>query len=150
VKATIARIARTLSKVYVDKGIEWEIEISEALGFRGDEGDFMEILGNLMDNAWKYGRSRVRISGWGGLTGLELHVEDDGKGVPDARLSEVLERGRRVDQQQPGQGIGLTVANDIAQAYGGALHIGRSTLGGADVSLSLPTQGVPGETDADG
>ncbi len=101
----------------------------------GDEGDLMEVLGNLMDNAWKYGAGRVRISGQGHADGLVLEVEDDGKGIADDQASVVLQRGRRMDEQAPGQGIGLAVVEDILKAYRGKLHIGRSRLGGARVSI---------------
>ncbi|MBA1333341.1 hypothetical protein QQ73_20610, partial [Candidatus Endoriftia persephone str. Guaymas] len=69
---------------------------------------------------------------------LEIHVEDDGPGIPADQAQAVLMRGKRLDQQLPGQGIGLSVVQDIVEAYGGTLSLASSTLGGADVSLSLP------------
>ncbi|MEN8166036.1 MAG: ATP-binding protein [Pseudomonadota bacterium] len=135
VRPAVERIARSLSKVYLEKGIEWEISISRDAGFPGDEGDLMEVLGNLMDNAWKYGRSRVRVTGHTKNQALELHVEDDGEGIPPERMEEVLQRGRRLDEHQPGQGIGLAVAADIISAYGGRLTIEHSLLGGSDVAI---------------
>jgi len=137
VRPAVERIARTLHKVYVDKGIAWEVKIADGMGFQGDEGDLMEVLGNLMDNAWKYGRTRVRISGRSSDQAMELHIEDDGRGIPPDQAAEVLERGHRMDQQQPGQGIGLTVANEIISAYAGELKFGQSDLGGADVTIII-------------
>jgi two-component system sensor histidine kinase PhoQ len=137
VRPVVERIARTLDKVYVEKAMRWEVSIPLELEFQGDEGDLMEVLGNLMDNAWKYGRSRVRICGLGRDQGLELHVEDDGGGIPPEQVDEVLKRGHRMDQQQPGQGIGLTVACEIIGAYGGQLKLGQSDLGGTDVTIII-------------
>jgi two-component system sensor histidine kinase PhoQ len=142
----VERIARTLDKVYVEKAMLWELDMEDDLGFQGDEGDLMEVLGNLMDNAWKYGRSRVRIGGQGNAQGLELHVEDDGNGIPQRQMAEVLKRGHRMDQHQPGQGIGLTVAHEIISAYGGELRLGQSDLGGTDVTILIANGGHAGDT----
>jgi two-component system sensor histidine kinase PhoQ len=137
-KPTLQRLARSLDKVYREKGVERQIEVSDKLLFHGDEGDLMEILGNLLDNAWKYGRSQVRVGAGQRAGRLEIHVEDDGPGIPADQAQAVLMRGKRLDQQLPGQGIGLSVVQDIVEAYGGTLSLASSTLGGADVSLSLP------------
>lgn len=134
----VDRLAGSLSKVYAEKGVEWLIEIPGTVHFKGDEGDLMELLGNLMDNACKYGRGRVRLAAEL-KKGLLLKVADDGPGIPPDQASQVLQRGHRVDQQLPGQGIGLAVAMDILKAYGGRLQIGRSEqLGGAEMTLHLP------------
>jgi two-component system sensor histidine kinase PhoQ len=146
IRPAVERIARTLDKVYVEKGIVWEITIPDDAGFQGDEGDLMEVLGNLMDNAWKYGRSRVRVSGLVNARGLELHVEDDGHGIPPGFAIEVLKRGRRMDEHHPGQGIGLTVAHEIISAYGGELKLGQSALGGTDVTITISNGGNGGGT----
>jgi two-component system sensor histidine kinase PhoQ len=138
VRPAVERIARTLDKVYVEKAMVWEVNLADDMGFQGDEGDLMEVLGNLMDNAWKYGRHRVRIRGRNAdPEGFELHVEDDGKGIPAKQAREVIKRGHRMDQQQPGQGIGLTVAYEIISAYGGELKLGQSDLGGTDVTIII-------------
>ncbi|MET0026643.1 MAG: ATP-binding protein [Candidatus Thiodiazotropha sp.] len=138
VKPLVERLANTLSKVYRDKGIQWELDIDQACLFAGDEGDFMEILGNLMENACKYGQQRVRVSGQRG-SGIHLSIEDDGKGIPADQMDAVFHRGHRADTRQPGQGIGLAVAADIVNAYAGQIEIAVSTrLGGAVVKVSLP------------
>jgi two-component system sensor histidine kinase PhoQ len=119
--------------------VSWQIEIPETLSFRGDEGDLMELLGNLMENACKYGQGRVRVMGDMDAGRLCLSVSDDGVGIPSDEADAVLQRGHRADQRQPGQGIGLAVVMDILSAYGGRLEIGRSkALGGAEITLSLP------------
>lgn len=132
-------LAATLDKVYPDRGVSCELDIPAALHFRGDEGDLQEILGNLLDNAWKYGRSRVRCAGVARGAGMiELRVEDDGQGLDPARASEAFARGARLDESLPGQGIGLAVVSELVNAYGGATRVERATLGGAAVIVTLP------------
>ncbi|MEW8507848.1 MAG: ATP-binding protein [Candidatus Thiodiazotropha sp.] len=137
-KPLVERIADSLDKVYRDREIGWEIDIFTDCQFPGDEGDLMELLGNLMENACKYGKGQVLIRA---ETGRDLHVsvEDNGSGIPDDQADAVLRRGHRADLQQPGQGIGLSVAADIAIAYGGRVEIGKAEeLGGAVIHLYLP------------
>ncbi|MES9923214.1 MAG: ATP-binding protein [Candidatus Thiodiazotropha endolucinida] len=138
VKPVVERIAGSLEKVYREQRITWDLDIAEGVLFRGDEGDLMELLGNLMENACKYGHGHVRIRA---VTGKDLHlsVEDNGKGIPEDQVESVLQRGHRADQQLPGQGIGLSVAADIVAAYGGRIEIGvAEQLGGAAVQVYLP------------
>lgn len=138
--APVARdLAATLDKVYAERAVSCELDIPETLRFRGDEGDLQEILGNLLDNAWKYSHRRVRCSAdlaAGGM--LELRVDDDGAGLDPARAAEALARGARLDEKQPGQGIGLAVVNELVGAYGGEVAVERSGLGGAAVRVTLP------------
>ncbi len=138
VRPVVERLANTLTKVYADKRPDWRLDIPDQVGFPGDEGDLMELLGNLMENACKYGRGHIRVEGCDD-GGLRLSVGDDGPGIAPDQVEEVLKRGHRADQQQPGQGIGLAVVMDILRAYGGRLEIGRSDeLGGARITLRLP------------
>ncbi|MEW8486698.1 MAG: ATP-binding protein [Candidatus Thiodiazotropha sp.] len=138
IKPVVERIAGSLDKVYREKGISWRIDVAADCQFHGDEGDLMELLGNLMENACKYGDGLVRVRAETGR-GLHISVEDNGSGIPQDQAEAVLRRGHRADQQQPGQGIGLSVAADIALAYGGRVEIGAAEkLGGAVVHLYLP------------
>lgn len=132
------RINATLAKVYRDKPIEVRVAGDPAIAFRGVEGDLMEVLGNLLDNAFKWARTRVEVAIGRGETGIELLVEDDGPGVSPEQAQRVLERGARADESAPGHGIGLAIARDICTAYGGGLKIERSSLGGARVRVRLP------------
>ncbi|SEP86267.1 two-component system, OmpR family, sensor histidine kinase PhoQ [Ectothiorhodospira magna] len=135
----VQRLGRTLDKVYPDKGVILFDRVSSDCHLRGNEGDLMELLGNLMDNAWKYGQSRVMVSAAMKGRWLTLQVEDDGPGIPSDQVPVILARGGRLDEGVPGQGIGLAVVNDIVDAYEGRLTIGTSTLGGARVEVRLPT-----------
>ena len=134
----VSDLAATLDKVYVDRGMRCELDVPASIRFRGDEGDLQEIVGNLMDNAWKYGRSQVRCSAAAVDEGFELCVEDDGQGLDPGRATEALARGARLDETHPGQGIGLAVANELVTAYGGELRVERSALGGTAVIVTLP------------
>ena len=128
---TAERLAASLEKVYRDIGRTIEIRISAHLEFRGSEGDLMEMLGNLMDNAFKWAGQRLRVTAVNDRDGLLIDVEDDGPGIAQDQARRVLERGARADPTAPGYGIGLAVVRDICEAYGGELYIGRSSLGGA-------------------
>ncbi len=139
-RPVVERLANSLSKVYAAKEVAWQIEIADSASFQGDEGDLMEMLGNLMENACKYGHGRVRVTAEMGDGTTTVWVADDGPGIPPAQARDVLKRGHRADQQQPGQGIGLAVVMDILKAYGGSLEIERADdLGGVLMILNLPT-----------
>ncbi len=136
----IERLAAALRKVYREKEVELDLQVPASLRFQGDEGDLMEVLGNLLDNAWKYCASKVRVRAQAADAPrrLEFALEDDGSGVPDDAAVRVLQRGVRVDQTRPGHGIGLATASEIVRLYGGDLSVRRSPLGGACVALWLP------------
>lgn len=132
-----------LLKVHAGKDFSLEIAINPQLLFVGDRDDLTEALGNLMDNAAKWCRSRVRVSASmeataGAARKLSILVEDDGPGVAAADRERVLERGARADEHTPGHGLGLAMVLDMAGMYGGRLEIGESTLGGTRVELRLP------------
>ncbi len=144
VNTVVERIAASLSKVYADKGVDFSIRVESDAVFYGDEGDLMELLGNLMDNACKWCHHRVAITALPLAdiihrhSGLELRVEDDGQGIPPENADRVLQRGVRADETIHGHGIGLAVVQDILRVYGGTLEVGKSELGGARFIVSMP------------
>ncbi len=139
VAPVVERLRQSLLKVYADKRLLISCEVDPACRFRGDERDLMEVLGNLMDNACKYGHSQVRIRAEGSAPKtLRLKIEDDGPGIPPGKRQHSLLRGTRLDQMSPGQGLGLAVAADIVESYRGWLEINDSSLGGAQVAVVLP------------
>jgi len=143
VASVVAKIVATLQKVYRDKGVTCFQELDETARFYGDHGDLMEFLGNLLENAFKYCRGCVRVQVMDGQaesgvrSPLHIMIEDDGSGIPESEWGRVLGRGERQDQRQQGQGIGLSVADDIIRLYGGELAIGSSDLGGTEIRVSF-------------
>lgn len=135
---TLERLLASLRKVYRGKGVRVELALQPGAVFHGDEGDLMELLGNLLDNAFKWSAGTVRISAQGGRDGLWLTVEDDGPGIDEACATAVLQRGVRLDEATPGHGIGLPIVREIVAAYGGELVIDRASLGGAVIQIHLP------------
>ena len=138
-----AELRTALLKVYSRKDLSIELVIEEGSQFIGDRGDFMELLGNLLDNACKWCRSKARVSvtledGAAGRDNLRLVVEDDGPGIAEENRAKVLERGVRTDEKVPGHGLGLAMVHDTVDLYGGRLIVDASPMGGARFSLSLP------------
>jgi two-component system sensor histidine kinase PhoQ len=126
-----------------------DADVAEGMKFRGDTGDFLEVAGNLLDNACKWCEKRVNITVRPSTdapalaSGMVLTVEDDGPGIPEEAAGALLERGTRLDEATPGHGIGLAIVKDIARSYGGKLTIARSDLGGARITVSIPPVGAP-------
>jgi len=137
VSSLVDRLLRALNTAYADRDIEVQQSVPETLKVRGDERDLLEMLGNLLENAFKYTHRRIAISGTGG-TEITILVEDDGPGIQGPLREQVLNRGTRADEIQPGQGIGLAMVHELVGAYEGNLAIGESRWGGAAIALTLP------------
>ncbi|HEY8521340.1 MAG TPA: ATP-binding protein [Gammaproteobacteria bacterium] len=134
-----------LDKVYRDKGVACELAVAPGTVFQGDPGDLTEVLGNLVDNAYKYCRHRVRVTASSGGGKLSIVVADDGRGIEPDDVTKLLERGTRADESVPGHGIGLAVVRDIVELYGGTLAIERSVLGGAAVLVEFTRARAAGQ-----
>lgn len=133
-------VARTLDRLYGRRGVDIETRVEASPLFRGEREDLDEIIGNLAENACKYGRSAVRITvGADGADGLLL-VEDDGPGLTQEQRAHALKRGARLDEAAPGSGLGLAITRDIVEAYGGSLALETSELGGLRVRVRLPAE----------
>lgn len=137
VHSTTDKIISALQKVYRDKNIQLKMTIDSALVFKGDEGDLMELLGNLLDNAFKWARQTVQIHAEKTNQRLNIVIEDDGPGMDKDQITELLQRGRRADQSVAGHGIGLSIVSNIVQSYNGRIHIDSSPLGGARIQVWL-------------
>ncbi|BBE72037.1 sensor histidine kinase [Oharaeibacter diazotrophicus] len=137
-------LANVLRRAHADRAVDIVVTAPPALRARIERRDLEDVVGNLMDNACKYGRGRVRVAARGETDALAARpmvtvtVEDDGPGVPETRYAEVLGRGRRLDETVPGSGLGLAIADEIVEAYGGTMMLGRSELGGLAVAVRLP------------
>lgn len=141
------RVLAGLHKVYSDKKISAEATIPADLSFFGEQRDLLEILGNLLDNAFKYGRTKVRLSAGpvdarSVRSGLWLRVEDDGPGIDAKDWPALLQRGVRGDERGTdkagGYGLGLAIVLELVTAYGGSIEIAHGEWGGAMIRIEIP------------
>ena len=132
----VERIRDALAKVYAEKALDFSIECPLELAWRIDEGDLFEMLGNLMDNAAKWARSRVGVQVWREAGRLCIRIEDDGPGFSDTES--VLRLHVRGDERVPGHGVGLAVVSELVASHQGELKLSRGAMGGARVDIVLP------------
>jgi two-component system sensor histidine kinase PhoQ len=143
VSRELSRLVEGLSKVYKEKNPKIELDVTEGIRFHGETGDFLEVAGNLLDNACKWCKRRVRLTirpfteGNIESGGMKMIVEDDGPGIPAEAADALMQRGTRLDETAPGHGIGLAVVKDIAASYGGDVRISDSDLGGANITVTI-------------
>jgi len=135
-------LTSALNKVYQRKGVTITLDISPETMFMGEQNDFMEVMGNVLDNACKYCLEFVEITTRQTDDALHLFVDDDGPGIPLSKRSLIFDRGQRVDTLRPGQGVGLSVAREIVEQYGGQIIPGESLLGGARMEVIFARQDI--------
>ncbi|WP_318356580.1 two-component system sensor histidine kinase PhoQ [Enterobacter sp.] len=133
-------LTSALNKVYQRKGVDITLDISPEISFVGEQNDFMEVMGNLLDNACKYSLEFVEVSAHQSDDKLHIVVEDDGPGIPASKRDMVFDRGQRADTLRPGQGVGLSVAREIVEQYDGQILAGESPLGGARMEAIFARQ----------
>lgn len=132
-------LSRTLERIFGDRGVTIDWDADDDLVFRGERQDLQELIGNVMENACKWSRRRVRAEAQPDGPGfLKVTVEDDGPGLPEDQREAVLRRGARLDESAPGSGLGLSIVEELAKAYGGSVSLGASAWGGLKVELRLP------------
>ena len=135
--AAAQRLADTLERLH-DRPLLIEVEGDTEAAVRCDRNDFVEMLGNLMENACKWAASRVLVTIRLGADRAVVVVADDGPGLTAAEAERVLARGVREDERVPGSGLGLSIVRDLATLYDGSIELGRSRLGGLEARLTLP------------
>ncbi|MFP9431749.1 two-component system sensor histidine kinase PhoQ [Enterobacter sp. LM3] len=133
-------LTSALNKVYQRKGVNISLDISPEISFVGEKNDFMEVMGNLLDNACKYCLEFVEVTARQTDNELHIIVEDDGPGIPHNKRDVVFDRGQRADTLRPGQGVGLSVAREIVDQYDGNIDAGESLLGGARMEVIFGRQ----------
>jgi two-component system sensor histidine kinase PhoQ len=135
----VHKIAGTLDKVYADKQVQTHFELDNGY-VHADKGDMYELIGNLIENAYKYCSTRVDVVLFNHPKFVEIRIEDDGKGIPEHAYDEVIKRGKRIDTQIEieGQGLGLAIVKDIIEAYHGHITVRDSYLGGACFVIEVP------------
>lgn len=135
----LAGLLRVMNKLHAGRGLRLDAdELPPALAFAGEEQDLQEMLGNLLDNACRSARTRVRVQAHQANGQLQIAVEDDGPGIAPEQRAAVLQRGVRLDQTRPGSGLGLAIVVELAQLYGGGLTLQTSPAGGLSARLALP------------
>jgi signal transduction histidine kinase len=144
VEPVMASMVRTFTKVYQRRNIVFSSIVFEGARFRGEKQDLEEMLGNLIDNAGKWASSSVQVRVELGADlaperpSIVFNIDDDGAGLPKEKRAEATRRGRRLDETQPGSGLGLSIVVDLAQLYGGSFTFDDSPTGGLRAKLTLP------------
>lgn len=135
---SVEGLVRTMRRLHAERELTIDIDVSPAHEIRGRREDLDEMLGNLLDNACKWARSRVAISSSIDGDRLVISLDDDGPGLDPSMRVQVLQRGVRADQQVRGSGLGLAIVSDLAELYGGSVALETSPLGGTRARLQLP------------
>jgi signal transduction histidine kinase len=145
VRAVVSALARTMEKIYHDRGIIIDVDAAEGARFRGEQQDLEEMVGNLVDNACKWAQSRVAIEVFAEKPDpkddrrfVRIVVDDDGPGLSPQQREQVARRGRRLDETKPGSGLGLSIVVELASLYGGALTLSTAPIGGLRAELIVP------------
>ena len=134
-------LARTMQRLHADRGLAISVRVPPEHSVRCQREDLDEMLGNLLDNACKWGRTRVAIESTAAPASIVITVDDDGSGIDPSMRDVVLQRGVRADEAAPGSGFGLAIVRDLAELYGGAIALDRSPDGGLRAQLTLPAAG---------
>ena len=132
-------LRRALLRLYADRGVAIDIQVPGECSARVQREDLDEMLGNLIDNACKWSRSRVAVAASHTGSMVSVTVDDDGAGIEPGLREKVLQRGVRADEAAPGSGLGLAIVRDLVELYGGAIALGAAPAGGLRVTLRLPT-----------
>jgi signal transduction histidine kinase len=135
---SVEGLVRTMRRLHAERELRIDADVSPTHEIRGRREDLDEMLGNLLDNACKWARSRVAVSSAIDHAQLAISVDDDGPGLDPSLRAQVLQRGARADQQVPGSGLGLAIVSDLAELYGGSVTLETSPLGGTRARLQLP------------
>jgi signal transduction histidine kinase len=145
VRAVMMALARTMEKIHHRRSIVIDINASEGVRFRGEQQDLEEMVGNLLDNAFKWAQSRVAIEVFSDRPAprderqiVHILIDDDGPGLSPQQRELVARRGRRLDETKPGSGLGLSIVVELASLYGGALSLSAAPIGGLRAELILP------------
>lgn len=132
-------ISNALGKIFADKRITLALDVPRDLAIACEQQDFDEMIGNLLENAFRWARTKVEVRAHhhDGRS-VAIVIEDDGPGLRPDQISQVLRPGKRLDESAPGFGFGLPITRELAELYGGELNLDASALGGLRVTLRLP------------
>lgn len=138
VKPVAEDLVFALKRIYKSRDLDFDLSGLRGCAVRCETQDLEEMLGNLMDNASKWAKNRVIVhcEGQGGR--CLLYVEDDGPGIPENKIEQVMQRGQRLDESREGHGLGLSIIQEVSELYSGKLTLGKSGYGGLSARLDLP------------
>jgi signal transduction histidine kinase len=139
VEPSVEALLRVMMRLHADRGLAIDAAVPPGHAVRCRREDFEEIVGNLLDNACKWARSRVRVESALVGANVAIFVDDDGHGIDAAIAATVLQRGIRADERVPGSGLGLAIVRDLLELYRGSIELTRSPLGGLRARVHLPT-----------
>lgn len=139
VASSVEGLVRTLLRLHADRGLTIDVDVASEHTVRCPAEDLEEMLGNILDNACKWARTRVAVRSALVESKVRIGVEDDGPGLDPSMREAVLQRGVRADEAAPGSGFGLAIVRELAELYGGSIALGSSALGGVRAELRLPT-----------
>lgn len=131
-------VVRALRRLYADRSLVIEVDVDPAHAVRCQRVDLDEMLGNLLDNACKWARSRIELRSSLESGGVTVTVDDDGPGIEASQRAGALKRGVRIDETTSGTGLGLAIVRDLAELYEGSIELGEARIGGLRATLTLP------------
>lgn len=134
----LAPVLEGLTRLADRRGVRVSIVLADELALRIDPNDLQELVGNLLENAIDWAASRVTLSIQRESRALCLCLDDDGPGMSEDERAAVLRRGVRLDEQRPGNGLGLAIVEELVELYGGELALEAAPLGGLRVTVKLP------------
>lgn len=149
IQSPLTALGRVLSRIYQEKNIKFTLHCTEDAKFAGEKQDFEEIIGNVLDNAFKWANTKVSCTVQNqqiaskksnqnkGL--ISISIEDDGPGLSKQEQHDVRKRGKRLDETVPGSGLGLSIVTDLVGLYDGTVELSDSGLGGLRVKIQLPS-----------
>lgn len=143
--SAIEGLAEALSRIHAARGVAVTIAVPLDLAVAVDGQDLDEMLGNLLDNAWRFADAAIRVTATVEAGRVQLRIADDGPGIPAAARAAAVEPGRRLDEAGDGHGFGLSIARELAELHGGALSLDAADGGGLLVVVTLPLAGQPSE-----
>lgn len=134
----IVALVEALARIHADRTIAAQMDIPEGARVRCDPQDLDELLGNLLDNAWRWARTVVRVTAKTVGRNVLLTIADDGPGMADELIAQATIKGHRLDEREAGHGFGLAISRELAELHGGGLELGHSDLGGLLATVTLP------------
>lgn len=141
VAPAIADLVAVLQRIHAERPMTLHIDVPDAVAVAVDPQDLDEMVGNLLDNAWRHARSTIAIDATVVDATVSIGISDDGPGLDDAALDEAMLPGRRMDERGDGHGFGLSIARELAELNGGTLSLSRTpSLGGLAAHLVLPNR----------